>query len=194
MNVGRRAERTREGLQVVARRAVTDEHERHVVAPHLFADEPGAADDVVDALLWSHHAHVADQEPAAVLECRVRGDRAEALHVGAAAHDEHIGRPFAAAALGDLAPGFARGDDQVGRRERETLAQRNRAIEQVAPAVVFGEVHLRGDVVLVEDHAHVMAEFVAQRHEKQKVGWVAQVDHVEGPVFVGALGETHARP
>ena len=148
--------------EVVPGVAVTHEGGLHVVAAEVVAQAGERAQRVVDAVLRSHHAQVADEVAAAAPERLVGRDGDEAREIGRAAHHRGALGRDSTATLRDAAVALVRRDHVVGQPEGGLLEQLRGEQQRPAGAEARTE-QLGHQVVVVEDEARAADASAAAR-------------------------------
>ena len=148
-----------------------------IAAPEIEHDMARGLQQIVDALLLSHHAHVADEVAAAALEPRVGRQDFQALETRSAAYDEHpLGR-HAAALDGDSSVRLVGGDRYVGGAESPVLERQQQAMEKATPAKLRFE-ELGVEIVVIENE-FLSDELEESTDQEEQIGRVAGVNDVE---------------
>jgi hypothetical protein len=160
-------------------RPAPGEGERHVPAA-VGDDDAGRLEQVVDALLDAHHAHVAHQVPPAVPQCRVGPGTAE-RPVRPGPHDEHVRRRHPAALHRDVPVARVGGDRDDGPAEGQALQQVREPDDRAARRVALGDQQLRRHVVVVEHEPGPQQQHQWQRDEEEQVRRVAGLDDADAP-------------
>jgi hypothetical protein len=174
-----------QALHVFQRGAAAHQSEVNVLSPQAVHDVAGRLQQVVDAFLLAHHAHVADQVTPAAPELRLGRDDLQPVQLGPAANDEHAAGVHATTFDGDAAVGLIRRDGDVCRSKGGSLQPHHQPPQQPT-AAELGFVELGVDVVVVEDELRAEAALVVAAHQEQQVRRVAGVNHVE-PAFASHL-------
>src|SRR5712664_936953 len=132
---------------------------------------------MVDALLLSHDADVADQVTAAALEPFVGGQDLQAREARSTAHDEHPLGEHAAAPDRDAPVGLVGGDRHVGGAEGPVLKLEHQAIEKITPAELR-LVELGAEIVMVENEP-LSEQLEKSTNQEEQVRRIARVYDVE---------------
>ena len=128
------AQLLRERLHLLERSAAAHQAEVDITAPEVEYDVAGGSQQVVDTLLLSHHADVADQVAAAALEPPVGRQDLQAFQTRPAAHDEHPFRRHPAALHRDAPVGLVGRNGYVRDPESPVLELEHQSMEEIAPA------------------------------------------------------------
>src|SRR5437870_6657684 len=136
-----------------------------VATPEVEHDMARCPQQVVDALLLSHDADVADQVTAAALKPFVGGQHLQALEARSAAHDEYPLWGHAVASDGYPSVRLVGGDRHVGGAEGPRLELQHQAMEEITPAEL-GFVELGAEIVMIEDE--LLAEQLEEAADQEQ--------------------------
>src|SRR6266511_16740 len=100
---------------------VTFADEDRVPVASQLAEQRECAERVIDAVLWPHHAEVADQVRLSLLQLGLRRGGAEARKIGRAPDYEDVVGTLSSSGQRDRAVGLVGGDDDVGEAEGESF-------------------------------------------------------------------------
>src|SRR5258706_6810552 len=164
-------------LHLLERGAAAHQAEMHVRAPEIEHDVARGLQQVVDALLPSHHADVADQVAATALEALVGRQDLQAFQTRPAAHDEHPLRRHLAAPDRDAPVGLVGRDGYVRASESPALELEHQAMEEIAPAELRF-VKLGAEVVVIE-HELLSEQLEESAYQEEQVGRIAAVNDVQ---------------
>src|SRR5258707_9230710 len=131
----------------------------------------------VQPFLDTHGSHVADQEPFAVSESGDGRNRFERFQVRSIADNEHIFGGEPSTSDRQLLITGIRCYDHVGKTIRESFQPNLCPVKEVF-ALVFRKVQLRVGIVVIENVFHAK-KFERQCNQKNIIGGVASLDHVE---------------
>ena len=169
-----------QSLQVGSRVAVTDEDAETVDPTQVVDEHVKGIQEVLDAVLIPHDSEVSDDRRGPRPQALVAAYGLEIFEIGAIPNDRDPSRRDASAPRLDLSVGLVRGDDAVRQAARDPF-QDDQELEDDPPRArpEARDVHLRGDVVVIEDESFSEQELVDRADQDERVRRVVRMDDVE---------------